>query len=64
MEKLAHKLKGGAGYLGVHRMFYACQYLERYYKAGHRNLELLDKLYHQIIDINQESIKAIELWLT
>jgi HPt (histidine-containing phosphotransfer) domain-containing protein len=57
VEKLAHKLKGGAGYLGTHRMFYACQYLERYYKAGHRDIGVLDKLFHQLIDINKETIK-------
>ena len=63
VEKLAHKLKGGAGYLGTHRMFYACQYLERYYKAGHRDIGILDKLFHQLIDINKETIKTIESWL-
>jgi two-component system aerobic respiration control sensor histidine kinase ArcB len=63
VEQLAHKLKGGLGYTGLLRMGYACQYLERYYKAGHRDLDVLDKLYQQVITINQESIKAVKLWL-
>ena len=63
VEKLAHKLKGGAGYLGTHRMFYACQYLERYYKAGHRDIGVLEQLFHQLININKETIKTIESWL-
>ena len=61
VEQLAHKIKGGVGYLGAQRLFYACQYLERYYKAGHR--DLLDKLYHQLINVNQETIKIIAAWL-
>jgi hypothetical protein len=60
VERLAHKIKGGVAY-GTCRMFYACQYLERYYKAGHR--ALLDKLYHQIIAVNHETVAELKEWL-
>lgn len=60
VERLAHKIKGGVCY-GTRRIFYACQYLERYYKAGHRML--LDKLYHQVLDVNGETIVTLTEWL-
>lgn len=61
VEKLAHKIKGGVVSIGTSKMHQACLYLERYYKAGHR--EQLDKLYHQLIDVNGETVKAIKEWL-
>lgn len=61
IEKIAHKLKGGAVYLGTARLELACQYLERYYKAGHRTL--LEQLYHQLLKVNQETIDALRQWL-
>lgn len=61
IEKIAHKLKGGAVYIGTRRFQYACQYFEQYYKAGHRSL--LDKLYDQLININRETNEALEKWL-
>ena len=61
IEKLAHKMKGGVAYLGTHRMHYACQYFERYYKAGHR--DLLKELYHQLITVNHQTIEAVNTWL-
>lgn len=63
MEKLAHKVKGGVLSLGLIRMRYACQYFERYYKAGHRNILILDKLYRQLIAVNSETINEINMWL-
>lgn len=60
VERLAHKIKGGVCY-GTCRIFYACQYLERYYKAGHRTL--LGKLYHQVLDVNGETISTLSEWL-
>jgi two-component system aerobic respiration control sensor histidine kinase ArcB len=63
VERLAHKIKSGLGYIGLLRMGYACQYLERYHKAGHRDLNLLDKLYHQVIKTNKESIKEVKSWM-
>lgn len=61
VEKTAHKIKGGAVYLGTQKMRFACQYFERYYKAGHR--ALLEPLYQQIIKVNEETIIHIEHWL-
>ncbi|MDF1758636.1 MAG: ATP-binding protein [Legionellaceae bacterium] len=62
IERLAHKIKGGALNIGVIRMRYACQYLERYHKAGHR--ELLDKLYHQLLTVNNETTSTLSAWLS
>jgi two-component system aerobic respiration control sensor histidine kinase ArcB len=61
IEKLAHKMKGGALYSGTIRMKYACQYLERYRKAGHT--AMLDNLYHQLLSVLQETKQCIEHWL-
>lgn len=61
IEKLAHKVKGGAAYIGTQRMHHACQYLERYYKAGHR--ALLEPLYQQLIRVNEDTIQEISSWL-
>lgn len=61
VEKTAHKIKGGAVYVGTLRMQYACQYLERYWKSGER--ELFEKLYHQAIKIIEETCNYIKNWL-
>lgn len=61
IEKLSHKMKGGAVYCGTIRMKFACQYLERYLKAGHR--QLLDKLYDQLLHVIQETKDHIEQYL-
>jgi len=61
IENLAHKIKGGAVYCGVPKMKLACQYLERYRKAGH--LVMLDKLYHQLIDVSKTTKKTVEKWI-
>lgn len=61
VETIAHKIKSGAVYIGTRRLFYACQYLERYYKAGHRLM--LGKLYEQVLHINKETLKIVEEWL-
>lgn len=60
VEKLAHKMKGGALYSGVVKMRYACQYLERSQKAGYTALR--DKLYHQLIQVLDETKQCIEQW--
>ena len=60
VERLNHKIKGGVAY-GTCRLFQACQYLERYYNAGHRTL--LDKLYHQVIEVNRETVTELKKWL-
>lgn len=61
VEKTAHKIKGGAVYVGTVRMKYACQYVERYWKTGQR--ELFDALYHQAVGAIEETINYIEGWM-
>ncbi|MGQ3892725.1 ATP-binding protein [Legionella sp. CNM-4043-24] len=61
VEKLAHKIKGGAVYIGTTRMKYACQYVERYWKTGER--ELFDALYHQALSVIDETCLHIKVWL-
>lgn len=61
VEKTAHKIKGGAVYVGTTRMKYACQYVERYWKSGER--KLFDALYHQAVTTIEETITYIDGWL-
>lgn len=61
IEKIAHKIKGGAVYVGTIRMKYACQYVERYWKTGQR--ELFDALYHQGVSTIEETITYVDGWL-
>lgn len=61
IESLAHKMKSGALYCGTIRMKYACQYFERYCKAGHA--KCLDALYNQLIEVVEETKVYIEAWL-
>ncbi|WP_078061556.1 response regulator [Legionella saoudiensis] len=60
-QQLAHKIKGGAIYVGTVKMKIACQYLERYWKTGHS--ELLEELYQQAVTVIRESIKEVAHWL-
>ena len=57
IEKLAHKMKGGAVYCGTFKMQYACQYLERYQKTG--QTALLEKLYQQLIQVLDDTKQTI-----
>lgn len=61
VEKIAHKMKGGAIYIGTQRLRYACQYLERYLKAG--NDKFLKELYHQLLDSAVETEPTLQRWL-
>lgn len=61
IQQLAHKIKGGAVYVGTVKIKMACQYLERYWKSGQR--ELMEPLYQQTIKVIDESIQEINLWL-
>lgn len=61
VEKIAHKMKGGSLYCGTVRMTYACQYLERYLKAGHR--DEMKALYRQLMAILEQTKQAIQTWL-
>ena len=61
VETTAHKIKGGAVYVGTIRMKYACQYVERYWKSGQRGL--FEALYHQAVSTIEETITYIKGWL-
>jgi CheY-like chemotaxis protein len=61
IEKLAHRMKGGLVYCGAFKLVHACQYLERYRKAGH--VEHLEKLYLQLCSTVDETTEAISQWL-
>ncbi|MBA2652420.1 MAG: response regulator [Tatlockia sp.] len=61
VEQLAHKIKGGAEYPGTIRMKYACQYLERYHKAGYSFY--LEKLYLQLMSVLDDTHQRIAEWL-
>ena len=61
VEKLAHKIKSGAVYVGTTRMKYACQYLERYFKTNQR--ELFVKLYQQAVEVIEETTSCVKEWL-
>lgn len=61
IEKLAHKMKGGAMYTGLVKLQYACQYFEDYYQNNQPRL--LENLYQQIIQVLQETIHSLQqLW--
>ncbi len=62
VEKLAHRMKGGAVYCGASRMMFACQYLERYRKAEGDG-ELLPKLYEQLLPVLDATEQTIRSWL-
>lgn len=57
IEKLAHKMKGGAIYTGLIKLQYACQYFEDYYQTG--QTILLEKLYQQILHVLQETHQTL-----
>ncbi len=61
IEKIAHKIKGGAVYVNTTRMKFACQYLERYWKTGER--EFLEKLYLQAEKAIEETYILVERWV-
>lgn len=61
IEKLAHKLKSSALYCGTIRLKFACQYLERYQKAGHTHLQ--DALFKQLLQVMAQTKAAINHWL-
>lgn len=58
IEKLAHKMKGGAIYTGLIRLQHACQHFEDYYQSGQS--VLLEGLYQQIIYVMQETQETLE----
>ncbi|WP_298624433.1 response regulator [uncultured Legionella sp.] len=60
-QQLAHKIKGGAVYIGTVQLKMACQYLERYYKSGQR--DQLEPLYQQALIVIDQTFKEIEDYL-
>lgn len=61
VARIAHKLKGAALYCGTVKLRYACQYLERYHLAGHK--EQLSNLYDQLLKVMYETDKSIVNYL-
>lgn len=61
VQQIAHKIKGGAIYVGTIRMKMACQYLERYWKTS--QTKLLDDLYKQIIAVSEDTLDKITAWV-
>jgi two-component system aerobic respiration control sensor histidine kinase ArcB len=61
VQKIAHRMKGGVEYCGAPKMKHACQYLERYHKAGYTSQ--LEKLYHQLLRVTDLTRLTIGDWL-
>lgn len=61
IEKIAHRMKGGFLYCGTIKLVHACQFLERYHKAGHS--QSLDSLYKQLLTIIDETLLVVNNWL-
>ena len=61
VEKIAHRMKGGYVYCGLTKLAMACQYLERYRKAGHASQ--LEALYQQLRQVADETTATINRWL-
>ena len=62
LKKIAHQMKGEFVYCGITKLAFACQYLERYHKAGHT--KLLDVLYQQLKVVANETATTIKRWLS
>ena len=62
IQQLAHKIKGGATYIGTIRLKIACQYLEHYSKI--RDEELLEPLYQQVFTVIHDTIETVSTWLS
>jgi len=60
IERLAHKIKGGAVY-GTIRLYYALLYMELYRKVG--NIDYSEQLYQQMLKVIDETIGCMQDWL-
>lgn len=60
-QRFAHKIKGGAVYLGTVKMKMACDHLEQYWKAGKK--QLLEPLYQQVLSTVEETLHEINDYL-
>ena len=61
VKRLAHKMKGGCLGAGLQRLNIACQFLERYIKAGHNKIN--EPLYQQMMQVIHDSVIAANEWL-
>ncbi|WP_083821358.1 Hpt domain-containing protein [Legionella drancourtii] len=61
VEQLAHRMKSGFVYCGAEKLVHACQYLERYHKAGHTRV--LERLYQQLLVVIDETNQQVNEWL-
>lgn len=61
VEHIAHRMKGGFVCCGIARLALACQYLERYHKAGHTTHS--EALYQQLIEVSNKTVTTIKRWL-
>lgn len=61
IEKLAHKMKGGAMYTGLSKLQYACRHFEEYYQRA--QTQLLENLYQQIMLTLDDTQREIETWI-
>lgn len=57
-QQIAHKIKGGAVYVGTQKMKIACQYFERYWKTG--QTVLLEPLYEQAVVVIESTMAEIK----
>lgn len=62
VQQLAHKIKGGAVYVGTVKMKMACQYLERSWKVGKK--EHLEQLYQQVLMVIHETMEGVSKFLS
>lgn len=61
LQALAHKMKGGCLTTGMQRLAIACQFLERYIKAGHS--QQCEKLYEQMMGTINETVPDVKNWI-
>lgn len=57
IEKIAHKLKGGAAF-GTVRLYFALLFLERYLKAG--LIHCQEALYVQLLEVLEKTLKELK----
>jgi two-component system aerobic respiration control sensor histidine kinase ArcB len=62
IERIAHKMKGGAMYTGLVKLQYACQHYEDYHQKKQTNLR--EDLYQQILQVMEETKQALEQLIT
>lgn len=62
IDKLAHKMKGGAIYTGLVKLQYACQHFEDYFQS--KRTALLEDLYQQILSVIEQTRQSLEILVT